>query len=158
IHCTLVYALAVEKLAGIEVSRRAQYIRVAVSELNRVASHLYWIGLFASGMGSGAVFQYALRDREKVNNLFEMPCGARLTYNYIRIGGVSVDVTDGFIERTQEFLEYFTSKKKEYDELLSNNPIFKGRAVGLGPLAPAAALSAGVTGPNLRACGVKMDE
>ena len=133
IHCNLAYALAVESLAKIEVPERAQTIRVLVGELNRIASHLLSAGHLANLLSAGTALMYALRDRERINNLFEMLCGARLTYSYVRIGGVAADVTEGFIEKTYEFIEYLMPKLKEYHDLLSNNRIFMGRPRALAP-------------------------
>lgn len=157
IHCNLAYALAVEGLAQIQVTERANTIRVVTSELNRIASHLLTLGFQANQLGSSTAFMYALRDREKINNLFEMLCGARLTYNYIRIGGVAADVTEGFLEKTYEFLDYLMPKLKEYNDLLSNNRIFIGRLASVGAISLSTAVDCGVTGPILRAAGLKHD-
>lgn len=157
IHCNLAYALAVESLARIDVPERASCIRVLVGELNRIASHLLTVGHMASQLGASTALMYALRDREKINNLFEMLCGARLTYNYVRIGGVAADVTEGFIEKTYEFVDYLMPKLKEYHDLLSNNQIFVGRLARVGAVTLARAIDAGLTGPTLRAAGLKHD-
>ncbi|MBI3543989.1 MAG: NADH-quinone oxidoreductase subunit D [Deltaproteobacteria bacterium] len=157
IHCNLAYALAVESLAGIAVPERAQTIRVLVGELNRLGSHLLAVGHLANQLGAETALMYALRDRERINNLFEMLCGARLTYSYVRIGGVAADVTEGFIEKTYEFVEYLMPKLKEYHDLLSNNRVFMGRLAHVGVISPATAIDCGLTGPTLRASGVKYD-
>lgn len=157
VHCNLAYALAVESLAKLDVPERASYIRVLVSELNRIASHLLAAGVLANQLGANTVLMYALRDREKINNLFEMLCGARLTYNYVRIGGVAADVTDGFIEKSYEFIEYLLPKLKEYHDLLSNNRIFVGRLANVGEISEKEAIACGQSGPILRASGVKFD-
>lgn len=157
IHCNLAYALAVETLSQVEVPERASSIRVITSELNRIGSHLLSLGYFANRLGSATAFMYALRDREKINNLFEMLCGARLTYSYIRIGGVAADVTEGFIEKTYEFVDYLLPKLKEYNDLLSNNRVFTGRLANVGVVPLAMAINSGVTGPILRASGLKHD-
>jgi len=157
IHCNHVYALAVESLAKIIVPERAECIRVIASELNRVASHLLSIGYIAKQLGADTAFMFALRDREKINNLFEMLCGGRLTFSYLRIGGVAADVTEGFIEKTYEFADYLLPKLKEYNDLLSNNQIFIGRLANVGVIPTAYAIDCGLSGPNLRASGVKID-
>ncbi len=157
IHCNLAYALVVESLAALSVPLRAQHIRIVVCELNRIASHLLYLGNLGNLLGATTFLNFTLRDREKINNLFEMLCGARLTYNYIRIGGVAVDVTEGFIEKTYEFIDYLTLKLKEYDELLILNPIFQGRLKNVGKIALNKAINCGITGPNLRACGLAYD-
>ncbi len=157
IHCNLAYALAVESLAGIAVPPRASCIRVLAGELNRIGSHLLSLGHLAQQLGAGTALLYSLRDREKINNLFEMLCGARLTYSYVRIGGVAADVTEGFIEKTYEFLEYLLPKLKEYHDLLSNNRIFMGRLANVGIVTQAMAVDCGLTGPTLRAAGMKFD-
>ncbi|MEW6057431.1 MAG: NADH-quinone oxidoreductase subunit D [Bdellovibrionota bacterium] len=157
IHCNLVYALAVESLSEIKAPERAQYIRVIAGELNRIASHLMSIGTLAHHLGAESALLYALRDREKVNNLFEILCGARLTYNYVRIGGVFADVTEGFIEKAYEFIDYLVPKLKEYNDLLSNNQIFVGRLAEVGVVSASEAVSCGVTGPIVRGSGLKYD-
>jgi NADH-quinone oxidoreductase subunit D len=105
-NCNAAWAWTVEKLAGIEVPERAEYIRVIVCELNRIASHLIAFGSFTADMGAFTPFLYAIRERERINDLFEDICGNRLTYNYVRIGGVSADLPDRFLEKTKEFLDY----------------------------------------------------
>jgi NADH-quinone oxidoreductase subunit D len=157
IPSNLAYVLAVESLAGIAVPERASAIRVIASELNRIASHLLSMGHLARTLGASTAYVYSLRDREKINNLFEMLCGARLTYNYLRIGGVAADVTEGFIEKTYELTEYLLPKLKEYHDLLSNNQIFAGRLSGVGVITAAQAIDCGLSGPVLRASGVKID-
>lgn len=156
-NCNQTYACAVEKLMGIEVPPRAQFIRVIMAELNRIASHLIFFGSFAMDSGAFTPFLYALREREKILDLFEMSCGQRLTYNYMKIGGVRWDLPPGFIDKCKEFLDYFEPKIKEYHDLLSYNYIFVKRLGGVGVLDPQTAIEYGVTGPNLRASGVKWD-
>lgn len=157
IHGNLVYALAVEKIAAIDVPARANYIRVVVSELNRISSHLVTIGMLASRLGLRTALMYSLRDRERINNLFEVVCGARLTYSYIRIGGVISDVTDGFIEKTYEFVEYLLPKLKEYHDLISHNHVATGRLASVGVVTAERAIQCGISGPILRGAGVKLD-
>ena len=157
IHCNLAYALSIESLAQVSVPERASSIRVIASELNRIGSHLLSLGYLANHLGSATALMYSLRDREKINNLFEMLSGARLTYSYIRIGGVAADVTEGFIEKTYEFIDYLLPKLKEYNDLLSNNRVFTGRLANVGAVSLAMAIDCGVTGPILRAAGLKHD-
>lgn len=152
-----VYVMAVEELADVLVPTRAQYIRVIMSELNRIASHLLWYGTFALEVGATTPFIYAFKDREKVLDLFESTCGARLLYNYIRIGGVAVDLRPDFLERMIKFLDEWEPAIKEYEDLLDENPIFYNRTKGVGVLKLEDALSYGVSGPNLRASGLQAD-
>lgn len=150
------YCGAVEKLAGIKIPERAEYIRVIMCELNRIASHLVWLGSYALDLGAWTPLLYCYREREKIIDLFEMTCGARLTYNYFRIGGVSADLPQGFIEKAQSFISYCRPRIKEYEDLLTENVIFLNRTKGIGILSPEMAINYGVTGPNLRATGIKM--
>ncbi len=153
----LVYVMAVEKLAGISVPRRGELIRIIMAELNRIASHLLWLGAIGLEAGATTPFLYTFREREFILDLFEMTCGARLTYNYMRIGGVAQDLPTGFKDKTKEFLTYFKPCIKEYEDLLINNVIFQRRTRGIGLLPVDIAISYGVTGPNLRASGLKWD-
>ncbi|MDQ7826318.1 MAG: NADH-quinone oxidoreductase subunit D [Candidatus Eremiobacteraeota bacterium] len=152
-----VYVLAVEKLAGIKVPPRAEHIRIIMAELNRIASHLLWLGAIGLEAGATTPFLYTFRERELILDLFEMTCGARLTYNYMRIGGVSRDITPTFIEKTKEFLQIFRPCIKEYEDLLIKNVIFHHRVKGIGVLTAGKAVALGVTGPNIRAAGMKWD-
>ncbi len=156
-NCNCGYAWTVEKLAGIEVPERAEYIRVIVCELNRIASHLIAFGAFTADMGAFTPFLYGIRERERINDLFEMVCGSRLTYNYARIGGVSHDLPEGFLEKLSEFLDYFAPKIDEYNELISYNKIFVHRLANVGAITPEEAVDYGLVGPNLRGSGVKWD-
>ncbi len=153
----LAFALAVEKLAGLEVSKRAQYIRIVFAELNRIASHLVMFGTYGLDMGAFTPFLYAFREREYILDLFESACGARLTYSYITIGGVTQDLPDRFIDVCEEFLDYFEPKIDEYNNLLSFNHIFIKRTGNVGVISAEDALRWGLTGPCLRACGVRWD-
>ncbi|TPW21246.1 MAG: NADH-quinone oxidoreductase subunit D [Elusimicrobia bacterium] len=134
-----------------------QHLRVAMCELNRIASHLLFFGTFGIDMGAFTAFLHAFRERELVLDLFEMSCGARLTYNYIRLGGVMKDVDEKWLAKTKEFLEFFKPRLAEYDDLLSFNPIFLDRTKGVGPVTAEQALSWGLSGPMLRASGVSYD-
>ncbi len=152
------YCLSVEKLMKVEIPQRAEYIRVIVGELNRIASHLLFIGTFGIDMGAFTPFLYAFgREREMILDLFEELCGARITYNFVRIGGVSNDIPAGWIEKAKKFIAHMRECLPEYDDLLSYNPIFMDRTKGVGILPKAKAISYSVTGPNLRASGVKSD-
>lgn len=152
------YCLSVEKLLKVEIPERAQYLRVIAGELNRIASHLLFIGTFGIDIGAFTPFLYAFgREREMILDLFEQLCGARITYNYVRIGGVSNDVPDGWVEKAKKFVQHMKSCLPEYDDLLSYNPIFMDRTKGIGVLPKEKAIAYGVTGPNLRASGVPLD-
>ncbi|MFC1525086.1 NADH-quinone oxidoreductase subunit D [Planctomycetota bacterium] len=156
-NCNLGYAATVEKLAKIQVPERAEYIRVIMAELNRIASHLVFFGTSGLEAGAWTPLIYGFREREWIIDLFEMTCGARLTYNYMRIGGVSHDLPDGFITKAKEFCDYFEPRIKEYNNLLTYNQIFIKRMADIGVLSSETAINYGVTGPNLRASGVKWD-
>lgn len=153
----LAFSLAVEKLTGLEVSKRAQYIRVVCAELNRIASHLVSFGCYGLDVGAFTPFLYAFREREMILDLFESACGARLTYSYITIGGVTEDLPERFIDLCEEFLDYFDPKVDEYNNLLSYNQIFVKRTGDVGVISAEDALAWGLTGPCLRASGVKWD-
>jgi NADH-quinone oxidoreductase subunit D len=154
---SLGYALAVEKLMGIEVNERVKTLRVIVAELNRIASHLLSVGTYAMDIGAYTPFLHCFREREKVLDLFEWTCGARLLYNYNWVGGVSHDIPDGFVEKTRQFLAEFEPVIAEQNELLSFNKIFIERTAGVGILSEELAISYNVTGPNLRGSGVSWD-
>ncbi len=153
------YVLAVEKLLGIEAPPRAQAIRVIMSELQRLAAHLLWLGTHSmdlAGVGL-SLMMYAFREREAILDMFEMVCGARLTVSYIRIGGVWQDIPPAFERRLREFLEYMPRRIDEYERMLTDNPIWKKRTIGVGKLSAEQAIALGVTGPMLRATGVPYD-
>jgi len=156
-NCNCAWAWAVEKLAKIEAPERAEYLRVIVCELNRISSHLIAFGSYTADMGAFTPFLYAIREREKVNDLFEMICGNRLTYNYARVGGVSGDAPPGFLEKTKEFLDYFEPKLDEYNNLISYNKIFVHRLANVAVIPAEEAVAYGLTGPNLRGSGVPFD-
>lgn len=154
---SLGYALAVEKLMGIEVNDRVKTLRVIVAELNRIASHLLSVGTYAMDIGAYTPFLHCFREREKILDLFEWVCGARLLYNYNWVGGLSHDIPEGFVEKTRQFLTEFEPVIAEENELLSFNKIFIERTAGVGILSEELALSYNVTGPNLRGSGVSWD-
>ena len=151
------YVLAVERLMGIEVPERVEYIRVIMGELQRIASHLVALGTYGADIGAMTPFLYCFRDREKILNLFEITCGARLLYNYIWIGGVSHDLHPDFIRLTRDFIKEFRPNIKELNDLLSYNQIFIDRTANVAALPKETAINYGITGPNLRASGVKWD-
>ena len=153
----LAYVLAVEKLAGIEVPPRATYIRMLLAELNRIASHLIWLGTFALDLGAWSVFLYCFREREYILDILEECTGARLTYSWFRIGGVPDDLPPAFVRRTRKFLRLMPGRLDENDTLLTGNRIFRARTEGVGILDPQAAISYGASGPVLRGSGVEFD-
>ncbi len=154
----LPYAMALEKLAGIEVPERAQYIRVIMCELQRIASHMVAIGTFAADVGTFFTpLLYTFRERERILDIFEMCCGARLTLTYIRYGGVSRDVPEDGVEAIRRFVEIMPDKIDEYERLLTNNEIFIARTRNVGILPPELAIAYSVTGPVLRASGIQYD-
>ncbi len=151
------YALAVEKLMGLEAPPRAQYCRAISCELNRIGSHLISVGTMGQDIGALTPFVHALRERETLNDLIEELCGARLTYHYHRIGGVAFDVPDGWAEKTLRFLDRFERILDEYDRLLTWNEIYVKRLADLGVIPAEMAIDYGLVGPNLRASGVDWD-
>ena len=154
---SLGYALAVEKLMGIEVNDRVKAIRVIMAELNRIASHLLAIGTYGMDIGAYTPFLHCFREREKILDLFEWTCGARLLYNYNWVGGLSHDLPDGFDQQARQFLQEFEPVIKEEDQLLSYNKIFIERTANVGVITREMALSYNITGPNLRGSGIQWD-
>ncbi|MBE9216455.1 NAD(P)H-quinone oxidoreductase subunit H [Plectonema cf. radiosum LEGE 06105] len=149
---------AVEKLADIPIPKRASYIRVIMLELARIVNHLLWLGPYIMDMGAQTPFFYTLRDREMILDLFEAATGYRMVNNnYFRIGGVAVDLPYGWVSKCQEFCDYFLPKIDEYERLITNNPIFRRRVEGIGILSREEAINWGISGPMLRASGVKWD-
>jgi len=154
----LAYVLTVEKLAGITVPERADYIRVIMSELQRIASHLVGVGSFLNDCGAYFTpFLYMFRERERIVDLFEMVCGQRLLYNYMRVGGVSQDIPEEFLPALREFLKQMPVWIDEYDRLLKENEILLARAKGVGILPRELAINISASGPVLRGSGVKWD-
>ena len=151
------WALAVEQALGIEVPARAEHIRVILSELTRISSHQLWWGVLGMDLGAFTPFLYGFRDRELINDIFEKTCGARLTMNYIRPGGVTQDVDADFAKDVRAFLDYFEPVIDEYQTLVGGNIIFQERTKGIGVLGADLARSLGCTGPTLRASGVCYD-
>src|SRR6516225_3689321 len=132
----LVYCLAVEKLLGLEVPKRAQYIRVMMTELQRVSSHLVWLGTHAIDLGAMSVFLYCFREREEILKIFERFSGQRMMTSYIRIGGLAVQTPAGWREHVKRFLDIMPPRIDEYEALLTNNRIWQGRLKGVGYLSP----------------------
>jgi len=154
----MAYVMAVEKLAGIKVPERAEYIRVIMAELQRIANHLIANGSFLNDCGAYFTpFLYMFREREKILDLFEMVSGQRLTYNYMRVGGVSQDIPDEFLPALAKFVKQMPGKVDEYDRLLKQNEILLARAKGVGILSKEQAVNCGISGPILRASGVEWD-
>ena len=153
----LVYVMAIEKLLGIETPERCQWLRMILSELQRIASHLVFVGTFGLDVGANTPFLYCFRDREKILDLFEEFCGARLTYTCMRIGGLCGDAPDSWIEGVENFLNYLPPMLDELNALLTGNEIFIQRTKNVGVMSPELAISYGASGPFLRGSGVKFD-
>jgi len=153
----LAYCMAVEKLVDLDVPPRAQAIRVILTELQRIASHLVWLGAFGLDLAAMSVFLYCFRERELILDILELCSGQRMMTTYIRPGGIWRDVPVEFEAAVRNFLKIFPKRVDEYEALLTKNPIFVDRIVGIGVLDAATALQHGVTGPNLRASGVNWD-
>jgi NADH-quinone oxidoreductase subunit D len=152
------YVMAVEQIAALQVPERAEYLRVITAELSRIASHLVFVGTFAADLGTFFTpLMYTFRDRERIMDLFELICGARLTVSYHRVGGVAADAPQGWIDSCKAFVDYLPPKIDEYEALLTNNEIVVARTKGVGVLDPQLALDYGVTGPVLRATGLPYD-
>jgi NADH-quinone oxidoreductase subunit D len=152
------YCLAVEKMLTVQIPERADYLRIIVGELQRIASHCVFLGTYGIDIGAFTPFLIAFgRERERILDLFEAICGARLTYNYIRIGGVMADAPDGWLEQVRQFVSDMPARIDEYDTLLTYNPIFMDRTKGIGKTTPEMAIAWGITGPNLRATGFRAD-
>jgi NADH dehydrogenase I D subunit len=151
------YVVAVEKLAGITVPERAQFIRTLMAELTRLSGHLVWLGTHALDIGAMTVCMYTLRERELVLDLTEMVTGARQTVSYVRIGGVRNDVPADFIDKCREFTELFPKRLEEYDTMIRQNRIWLKRTVGIGVMTAEEAVNYGLTGGTLRGSGVNYD-
>ncbi len=153
----MVFALAVEKLTGLDVPERAQVIRVICLELTRINSHLVWLGTHALDMGAMSVFLYCFREREYLLDMFEMLSGQRLMGSYIRPGGVWRDLPAEFMPALERFINYFPGKVDDYEKILTNNPLWIDRTQGIGVIEPDEGIALGVSGPSLRASGVNWD-
>jgi NADH-quinone oxidoreductase subunit D len=153
----LCYCLAVEKLLQLEIPERAVWIRVLLTELTRLNSHLIWLGTHAMDIGALTVFLYTFREREEILRIFEAVAGQRMMTSYFRIGGLSMEPPLDLFDRIQAFIKTFPEKIDEYSNLLTGNPIFRNRLMGVGHLSPEDAVALAVTGPTMRASGIDFD-
>jgi NADH-quinone oxidoreductase subunit D len=153
----LAYCLSVEKLLGLEIPERAQYLRVLLNELTRLQSHLVWLGTHAMDIGALTVFLYCFREREDILRIFESVAGQRMMTSYFRIGGVSLEPPIEFYKQVQDLLNIMPGRIQQYENLLTGNPIWMRRLQGIGYLSAADAIALGVTGPPMRASGVDWD-
>ncbi|VVB84552.1 F(420)H(2) dehydrogenase subunit D [uncultured archaeon] len=151
------YVKAVEELAGIEVPLRAEYIRVLTVELNRIVNHLVFMGSLLLDLGASTAIMYGFREREKALQLYEMLCGARMTFSYFRIGGVRDDLPDDFMSKLNEFIKDMEKRIEDYKGLINGNEIFMMRMKGIGVISAEEAINYGMTGPSLRGSGVNYD-
>src|ERR1035437_1340022 len=151
------YCLAVEKLLGMEIPPQAQWMRVMLTELTRLNSHLVWLGTHALDIGAMSVFLYCFREREDILRIFEMFSGQRMMTSYIRIGGLALEPPRGWARRVKTFIDGFPAKVDEYEDLLTNNRIWTGRTRGVGYFSLEDMIDLGITGPMLRAAGLKTD-
>ena len=151
------YVMAVEKLMGVDVPLRAQYVRVILCELQRIASHLVWLGTHAIDLAAMSVFLYCFREREIILDIFEMVSGQRLMVSYFRVGGLWRDLPEGFEDAVRQFLGLFPARIDEYEALLRNNPLWHRRTKGVGVVSARDAIAMGMTGPSLRGSGVNWD-
>ncbi len=153
----LAYVLAIEKALGITVPERAQVIRVLLTELTRIKSHLVWLGTHALDIGAMSVFLYCFREREQILDMYEAVSGQRMMSTYFRVGGLAGDLPPGFEDQVQIFLDVFPRRLQEYEDLLTNNPLWRQRTVRVGTIKREDAIALGLSGPGLRACGVPYD-
>src|SRR6516164_5591300 len=153
----LAYCLAVEKLLGLEIPPRAQWLRVMLNELTRINSHLVWLGTHAMDIGAMTVFLYCFREREDVLRMFEMVSGQRMMTSYFRVGGIALEPPLGFFDRVRDFAGRFPSKVDEYENLLTGNPIWGMRTKGIAKISAQDAIALGASGPTLRGSGVDID-
>jgi NADH-quinone oxidoreductase subunit D len=151
------YCLAVEKLLDIEIPEKAQWARVCLAELTRLNSHLVWIGTHALDIGAMSMLLYAFRERESILGIYELVSGQRMMSTYFRFGGLAKDLPPDFNEKVTEILDLFPSRIDEYEDLLTNNPIWRNRTIGVAKISPEDAIKCGFTGPLLRACGIEHD-
>jgi len=153
----LCYVLAVEKLLGLEIPPKAQWLRVLLNELTRINSHLVWLGTHAMDIGALTVFLYCFREREEILRMFEMVSGQRMMTSYFRVGGIALEPPLGFFDRVRDFAGYFPEKVDEYENLLTGNPIWMMRTKGVARMTAEDAIALGATGPTLRGSGVDID-
>jgi NADH-quinone oxidoreductase subunit D len=151
------YVQAVEKLMGVAVPERAEYLRIIMAELSRIASHMIMVASMALDLSGWTAWFPPFRERERILDLFEMTCGSRITVSYMRIGGVAADIPDGFLPALEAFLNDLPGMIAEMNGLITGNEIFKARCQGVGKIDLETALAYGLTGPNLRACGLPFD-
>ena len=151
------FCLAVEKLLDIEIPPRAQWVRILLTELTRLQSHLVWLGTHAIDLGAMSVLLYCFREREDILHIFEMVSGQRMMTSYFRIGGLALEPPLGWLKRVEKFVKAFPSRLEEYENLLTKNPIFLRRTVGVGKLTADEAIAWGLSGPSLRGSGVDWD-
>jgi NADH-quinone oxidoreductase subunit D len=153
----LCYCLAVEKLLGLEIPKRAQYIRVLLTELTRIGSHLVWVGTHAIDLGAMSVFLYTFREREEIMKIFEYVSGQRMMTSYFRIGGLALEPPPSWLDRVRRVIDALPGHIDEYEDLLTNNRIWLGRTKGVGIISAADAIAMGASGPMLRGSGVAYD-
>ena len=153
----LCYCLAVEKLLGLEVPKRAQYIRVLLTELTRIGSHLVWLGTHAIDLGAMSVFLYTFREREEIMKIFEFVSGQRMMTSYFRIGGLALEPPPGWLDHVSRVIDALPGHVDEYEDLLTTNRIWLGRTQGIGILSASDAIAMGASGPMLRGSGVAYD-
>ncbi len=153
----LVYSLATEKLLGVEIPPRGQAIRILMTELNRISSHLVWMATQGMDMGAVSMMTYGFRERELLIDFFEMVTGLRMNHNYIMPGGVWQDLPDGWRDALEDFLSIFPGRMEEYEELLTGNPIWRQRTQGVAVISREQAIALSASGPTLRACGLAWD-
>ena len=151
------YCLACERLMGIAIPERAEYLRVLIGELQRIASHLIWLGTFGLDLGNFTLFMWCFREREMILDLFEAVSGQRLNYSFMRIGGLALDVPEGWLADVKAFLAWFAPRLSEYGRLSTDNVIWQKRIEGVGVLTPDDAVSYACSGPVLRGSGIKWD-
>ncbi|MBI4165232.1 MAG: NADH dehydrogenase (quinone) subunit D [Acidobacteria bacterium] len=151
------FCLAIEKLLDLEIPPKAQWIRVLLTELTRIQSHLVWLGTHALELGAMSPFLYTFREREEILNIFELVSGQRMMTSYFRVGGLALEPPLHWLKRVEKFLKSFPGRLQEYEDLLTQNPIWLGRTVGIGVLRPEEALALSLSGPVLRASGVAWD-
>jgi len=151
------FCLAIEKLLGLEIPRRAQWIRVLLTELTRIQSHLVWLGTHALELGAMSVFLYCFREREDILRIFELVSGQRMMTSYFRVGGLALEPPLHWLRRVEKFVGEFPRRLEEYETLLTKNPIWLRRTVGVGQISAPDAIALGLSGPSLRAAGVKWD-
>jgi NADH-quinone oxidoreductase subunit D len=151
------YVVSVEKIMGQQVPERAEHMRVILAELQRIASHLLWLGTFGLDLGNFTIFIYCFREREMILDLFESVSGQRLNYSFYRIGGMAMDLPDGWVEQCRDFLAWFKPRIPEYDALVTDNVMFQKRIQGIGAIDARTAVDYGLSGPMLRGSGLRWD-